>query len=148
MCCCENQDFINDNILGFKFTSTWDFFSFLFFNEEKQVLKRNRKALYSWKDIYSSRVDNWKVDTGSDPVEHNGLSDFGKVSMWRINTICFPHSYCGTLFIFLSVYLIALFLLFISTHYFLFYVFSFNFFQLSSDILLPLASDCHWFQQQ
>ncbi|KAL6468862.1 hypothetical protein MHYP_G00223860 [Metynnis hypsauchen] len=24
-------------------------------------------------------ADNWLVDTGSDPVEHNGLSDFGKV---------------------------------------------------------------------
>lgn len=30
-------------------------------------------------EVYSSRADNWLVDTGSDPVEHNGLSDFGKV---------------------------------------------------------------------
>ncbi|KAK3562026.1 hypothetical protein QTP86_024793, partial [Hemibagrus guttatus] len=30
-------------------------------------------------------VDNWKVDTGSDPVEHNGLSEFGKVKQHFIN---------------------------------------------------------------
>lgn len=26
------------------------------------------------------RADNWLVDEGSDPSEHNGLSQFGKVS--------------------------------------------------------------------
>lgn len=26
-----------------------------------------------------SRADNWLVDTGSDPVQHDGLSEFGKV---------------------------------------------------------------------
>lgn len=26
------------------------------------------------------RADNWLVDTGSEPSEHNGLSPFGKVS--------------------------------------------------------------------
>ncbi|XP_027008838.1 dipeptidase 1 [Tachysurus fulvidraco] len=30
-------------------------------------------------------VDNWKVDTGSDPVEHNGLSDFGKRLIGEMN---------------------------------------------------------------
>lgn len=27
------------------------------------------------------RADNWLVDTGSEPSEHNGLSPFGKVSV-------------------------------------------------------------------
>uniref|UniRef100_A0A3B4DVB7 Dipeptidase n=1 Tax=Pygocentrus nattereri TaxID=42514 RepID=A0A3B4DVB7_PYGNA len=30
-------------------------------------------------------ADNWRVDTGSDPVEHNGLSDFGKRLVLEMN---------------------------------------------------------------
>ncbi|TRY71457.1 hypothetical protein DNTS_011729 [Danionella cerebrum] len=32
-------------------------------------------------------ADNWLVDTGSDPEEHNGLSDFGKQVIWEMNRI-------------------------------------------------------------
>lgn len=35
--------------------------------------------------FFLHRADNWRVDSGADPVEHKGLTPFGKVSSLQSN---------------------------------------------------------------
>lgn len=66
------HDFINHNILGLQLTS-------IDWNGNWNWNRPKLPALFSRNYVYSSRANNWLVDTGSDPMEHNGLSYFDKV---------------------------------------------------------------------